>query len=166
VFKVVMSKILVIEPYKILRHAFAVALSNARQVEIVAAFPEAGLVSGADVVIVDGAALRQQNSLTEKNIRTIEKRKLPTIWIDFDGETPMPGNDALQRFEWPMEKETLRKTVTECLGRIDGLPRGDSKTAKAEEAPTSTNVKSIDATSPHLRAVGEKKVIELVDVVE
>ena len=161
-----MSKILVIEPYKILRHAFAVALSNVRQVEIVAAFPEAGLVSGADVVIVDGAALRQQNSLTEKRIRIIERRKLPTIWIDFDGETAMPGNDAFRRFKWPVEKDALRKTVTEYLERIDRLSLGDSKTAKAEKAPASTNVESIDATSPHLRAGGEKKVIELVDVVE
>ena len=161
-----MSKILVIEPHKILRHAFAIALSNARQVEIVAAFPEAGLLSAADLVIVDGAALRQQNSLTEKNIRAIEKRKLPTIWIDFDGETPMPENDALRRFKWPVEKDTLRKAVTECLGSIDGFARADSKTAKAGEAPASMNRKSVDATSPHSRAVGEKKVIELVDVVE
>ncbi|HEY7219456.1 MAG TPA: hypothetical protein VH985_13815 [Candidatus Binatia bacterium] len=161
-----MSKILIIEPYKILRHAFAIALSNAHPVEIVTTIPDAGTLLSADLVIVDAAALRQQNTWTEQGIGAVQNRKLPTIWIDFDGKTPVLAEDRLRRFKWPLEKDTLRKAVAECLGRIDGASPLGPKTAKEAEAPASTKRRSTELTP--LRSVpgAEKKVIELVDVVE
>ena len=158
-----MSKILIIEPYKILRHAFAIALSNAHPVEIVTTIPDAGTLLSADLVIVDAAALRQQNAWTEQGIRAVQNRKLPTIWIDFDGKTHVPAEDRLRRFKWPLAKDTLRKVVAECLGGIDGSSQPHPKNA---EAPASTTRRSAELTSVRSAPGGEKKVIELVDVVE
>ncbi len=72
-----MSKILVIEPYKILRHAFCVALSNDHQVDIVTTIPEAATLSDASLVIVDGAALRERNLLAAQNVSRRAKLEGP-----------------------------------------------------------------------------------------
>lgn len=161
-----MSKILVIEPYNILRHGFAVALADAHQVDVLTTIPEAETLSSADLVIVDGAGLRERNALTEEGIRAIQNRKLPTIWIDSDKESSVPGGNGLRRFKWPVEKDTLRKAVADCLRRIDSSPQPDSRSVKTVRAPGSSKRKATEGSALRSAAGGEKKIIELVDVVE
>ena len=162
-----MSKILVIEPYNMLRHGFAMALANAHQVEILATVPEAGFLSSADLVVVDGAALRERGALSEQSIRAVQGRKLPTIWIDSDGESPVSDGSGLRRFKWPVERDTLREAVADCLRPIHSSPQSDPRSVKTAGAPPgSSRRKATEGSALRSAAGGEKKIIELVDVVE
>jgi hypothetical protein len=160
-----MSKILVIEPYKILRHAFCVALSNDHQVDIVTTIPEAATLSDAGLVIVDGAALRERNLLAAQNVRAVQNWKFPVIWIDADAETSVPGGDRLLRLRWPIDKDALKKAVAECLGRVNGSNQLAAKT-KSRAGSASSKRKQAELKSSPAAAHGEREFIELVDVVE
>ena len=59
-----MSKIFIVQPHKMLRHAFAVALSPDHEVEISKTMPASADLQGSDLAIVDAASLRERNSLT------------------------------------------------------------------------------------------------------
>ena len=160
-----MSKILIIEPYKILRHAFSVALSNDHQVDMVTTIPEAATLSDAGLVIVDGAALRERNLLTAQNVRAMQNWKFPVIWIDADAETPVPGGDRLLRLQWPIDQDALKKAVAECLGRVKGSNQPASET-KSRAGSASSKRKPGELKSSRSAGHGEKEFIELVDVVE
>jgi len=77
-----MSKILVIEPHRILQQAIAIALYPENDVELKDAIPESLNVKDFDAVIVGAASLEEKSGLGGQGIHTIRVWKLPTIWIE------------------------------------------------------------------------------------
>ena len=55
-----MSKIFIVQPHKMLRYAFAVALSPDHEVEISKTMPASADLQGSDLAIVDAASLRER----------------------------------------------------------------------------------------------------------
>ena len=160
-----MQKILVIEPYQILRHAFAIALSLDYEVETVAQFPAAELVKEPDLIIIDAAALQEKRLLPAEQ-SAMQNRKIPVIWID--GEETAQRFESVKRFRrlsWPLGREALKKAVAGCLEKA---AQTGSKFAKPRAVPPSSVSEPVEQSteSPSLASGGPKKLIELVDIVE
>jgi hypothetical protein len=159
-----MTKIFIVQPHKMLRHAFAVALSPDHEVEISKTMPASADLQGSDLAIVDAASLRERSSLTAPELHTIQSWKIPIIWIDDDVEIQAPTRDKLLRLKAPIDKETLKKTVTQCLGQSDANQPAPKTKSRAPAALS--NVKPPETKSPQSAVDAEKKFIELVDIVE
>jgi hypothetical protein len=78
-----MSKILVVEPYKILQRAIAVSFFPEHQVEVTEQVPEVSALEqrAYDVAIVDAAALREKNAAGDLN-RCLQDWSIPIIWLE------------------------------------------------------------------------------------
>ena len=159
-----MSKIFIVQPHKMLRHAFAVALSPDHEVEISKTMPASADLQGSDLAIVDAASLRECSLLTASELHAAQSWKVPAIWIDNDLKIQAPTRDKLLRLKAPIDKETLKKTVTQCLGQSDANQPGPKTKSRAPAA--ASNVKPPETKSPQSAVDAEKKFIELVDVVE
>jgi hypothetical protein len=156
-----MNKILVIEPSQMLRHAFAVALAAEYQVETLADFSDETRLDKADLVVVNAATLRTSERLDRNKLDMIGASKKPVIWIDAPrGAEP---NEFSQGFPltWPVDRDGLRKAIASCLhakpeeiGQRKKVTRPGSLKVQHSENPAAS-------TDP-----GEKRLIELVDIVE
>ena len=155
-----MSKILIIEPYRMLQHAFSAALFPEHEIELLESMPEPQALKDAEVLIVDAAALREHGSFDAGKLRAPQNWKIPTIWIDSLPAPEAPARDKLLSIKQVFTKEALQKALAECLGSS----AGDKKTASPAATPGGDAVKSYDQSSAHSQA--DQKVIELVDVVE
>lgn len=103
-----MSKILVIQPHKMLRHAFVVALSFDYQVKVVESVPEPSAMKEIDLVIVDAAALRERDLLSARELRAVQGWKLPTLWIDRSEDSPAPSSEKSLRLNFHSTKTHLK----------------------------------------------------------
>jgi hypothetical protein len=146
-----MSRILVIQPYKMLQHAFSVALFPEHQVQVMEAIPDAMAMKEFDAVVVDAGALREQNSLAASELRKVQGWKIPTVWIEKETEAQAPAREKLVVVDRPSGKEALRKALAECLGA-------------AEAALTTESANGQLASSSATDA--QENFIELVEVVE
>ena len=155
-----MSKVLLIEPDKMLRQAFMVALFPEFQIQIVEAIPEAA-PKDFDAMIVDAAALREQGK-SARVIRAVTGWHLPIIWID--GDQPGPASDPAQwiRLKSPVAKEVLRRALAQCLSAT-AAPKS---TVSAEPAKTPLGKKTRPKKAVDIAASENRNFIELVDVVE
>ncbi len=161
-----MYKILIVEPYLILRHAFAMALSPNYQVETVAQFRDAGRMEP-DLIIIDAAALQERGLLNVDEQSAIQDREIPIIWID-GGKTAQRSESA-KRFclTWPLDGEALKKAVAGCLEKAGPTSSKVPKPRTMPPASSSSKAVQRSAESAPLSANGgEKKLIELVDIVE
>ena len=159
-----MSKIFIVQPHKMLRHAFAIALSPDHEVEISKTMPASADLQGSDLAIVDAASLRECDLLTASELHAAQSWKVPAIWIDNDLKIQAPTRDKLLRLKAPIDKETLKKTVTQCLGQSDANQPAPKTKSRAPAALS--NVKPPETKSSQSAVDAEKKFIELVDVVE
>ncbi|HET9549719.1 MAG TPA: hypothetical protein VFQ03_06070 [Candidatus Binatia bacterium] len=159
-----MSKIFIVQPHKMLRHAFAVALSPDHEVSISKNMPASADLQGSDLAIVDAASLRECSLLTAPELHKIQSWKIPIIWIDDDVEIQAPTRDKLLRLKAPIDKETLKKSVTQCLGQSDANQPAPKTKSRALAALS--NVKPAETKLSQSAADAEKKFIELVDIVE
>jgi DNA-binding LytR/AlgR family response regulator len=160
-----MSKIFIVQPHKMLRHAFAVAVSPDHEIETSKTMPAPADLQGSDLAIVDAASLRECGSLTASALNAVQSWKIPTIWIDNDLEIQAPARDKLLRLKAPFDKETLKKTVAQCLEQ-SGANQPAPKTKNRATSPAPSKVKPPEAKSSQSAADAEKKFIELVDIVE
>jgi hypothetical protein len=143
-----MSKILVVQPYKMLQHALVIALFPEHQVKIVEKQPTDWAAEDADLAIIDAVALRGKTSTTANELRALENGRLPILWIDTEtnaGDAP----SKLARLTPPFTKEELRTAVAELLRAQ--APLAEASGAKAAMAGGD-------------KVGGEKNIIELVDV--
>jgi hypothetical protein len=156
-----MNRILVIEPFQMLRHAFAVALSSEYQVETLADFPDESLLDRADLVVVNAATLRTSEKLDGNKLDMVGAWKKPVIWIDTDGGAEPNAFSQCCRLTWPVDRDGLRKAIASCLHaspkeivqQKKATPPGSLKVQHSENRAASTDL-------------GEKRLIELVDIVE
>jgi hypothetical protein len=157
-----MSKILLVEPYAMLQHALIVALFPEHQVQIVEDLGTAeAAAEGADLVIIDGVALRQRDAAAPGEIRALQTRPVPIIWID-SGTTADEASAKTVRLAPPFTKEELKTAVADLLP--GAAPAVETIHGQANSAAP-RNAKAAAKTGPTKVADG-KKIIELVDVVD
>jgi hypothetical protein len=158
-----MHRILVIEPSQMLRHAFVIALSSEYQIETSADFPAANLAAVADLIIVNAATLKVYEKLDRNDHEMVRAWEKPAIWID--EETSEPGEfSTLIRLRWPIDRAGLKTAITNCLQKV---PATSEQTGRPKRVipPALKTVQSSEAL-PISAELGEKPLIELVDVVE
>jgi hypothetical protein len=154
-----MSRILVIQPHKMLQHAFSVALFPEHRVEVIEMIPDAAAVNDVDLVIVDAAALRERDSLATRELDDVQKWKTPTIWIDAAAVAQTPTREKLIVIDQPISNDALQKALAECLGTAN--------TANQSANPKSSRAESSSSTKGNSAATDvEGQVIDLVEIVE
>jgi hypothetical protein len=159
-----MSRILLIEPDPILRHALTIALFPEHQVAAAAEVSDAA-TKDFDLLIVDAAALQERNLLSARERERLKAWKLPLLWFGPDAALPESDRDRWLRLQAPLSKEILRRSLAQCLGTSV-----DAKVIVAQTAPLS--VEAPPSAQPKARKkktaeVNDGKIfIELVDIVE
>jgi hypothetical protein len=162
-----MSKILVIEPQKILQQAIVLSLFPEHDVRLSADFLEQATPGkDFDLVIIDAAALRQANALTEPLLGAVQDWKMPTIWIQDGGGPPVPRGGKFVALSRPIQKHALQSAVAECLATSPISTRNGPGKVSAERRPSSSTTRAEEVTNAPASDVSEPRVIELVDVVE
>ena len=151
---------MLIEPDKMLRQAFTVALFPEFQIEFVEAIPD-GAPKDFDAMIVDAAALREQ-AKSARIVRAVAGWHLPIIWIDGDQPGQAPDPAQCIRLKRPVSKEVLRRTLAQCLSAT-AAPKS---TGSAEPAKTPLGKKTRPKKVVDIAASEKRNFIELVDVVE
>jgi hypothetical protein len=158
-----MSKILVIEPRKILQQAICLALCPDHEVRLDANLSdkESKAIKDYDLAIIDAAALRDANVLNTQTLRVLQEWKIQKIWID-DAETVQaPRRDKLVVLTKPIQKETLQAAVAGCLGAsLAGRQNG------TERQPGQGTTGSGETTVSDSGGASGPIIIDLVDVVE
>ena len=159
-----MHRILVIEPSQMLRHAFVVALSPEYQVETSVDFPAATLAGMADLIIVNAATLKLYAKLDGNEHEMVRAWKKAVIWMD-DEENAEPGEfPTLIRLHWPIDRVGLKTAIANCLQKLPAT-RGQTLESNKVTPPALQTVQSSEAL-PISTELGEKRLIELVDIVE
>ena len=154
-----MSKILVIQPHRMLRQAITLFLFPAHEVQVTEAVPESLPASDFDAVIVDAASLRETTGLDAKTIDMIQNWRVPTVWIESSETTQTPKRDKLVVVQTPIDKEVLESSLRHCLKDPITSKRNRTPTTRAE-GRTHPQKDGVSAATENLQ------VIELVDVVE
>ena len=159
-----MSKILIVEPHKMLQKAMALIFFPDHEVKLVGHVPNSiAAIKTYDAVLVDAGALREVNALTQQTTRAIQSWVTPTIWMD-DNPAKAPKRNKLLALKKPVGRNELISSLAKCLGtRIQARPR----IVEVSESGNSEAVKTPAKGAPSL-AVAKKHrpIIELVDVVE
>lgn len=155
-----MSKVLLVEPDRMLRQAFTVALFPEFQIQVVEAMPDAA-PNDADAMIIDAAALRERPK-SARIIRAVTGWHLPIIWIDGDQPGPAPDQAQCVRLKKPVAKEALRRALAQCLS-VTAVPKS---TVSAEPAKPPLGKKPRSKKAVDIAASENRNFIELVDVVE
>jgi hypothetical protein len=155
-----MSKILVVEPRKILQQAIRLALCPDHEVQLDANLSdqEPSAIKNFDLAIIDAAALRDVNVLGTQLLRAVQKWKIPKIWIDEAERVQAPGRDKLMVLTKPIQRETLQSAVATCLGAGSSSKQNGTARLSVKGAT--------GATAKDSRTPAVAPIIELVDVVE
>ena len=78
--------------------------------------PEAEALQHFAAVIVDAAALRENDSLSAQALRALESWETPMLWIDTDPPRP-PQRDKLIVVKRPLSRKAMREALALCLGQ-------------------------------------------------
>ena len=155
-----MSKILLVEPYKMLQHAFVAALFPEHEVKILENPPASeSLAADVDLVIVDAAALRMRNSGPAEEVGALWQ--LPTIWID-NGPPTRAESSTIARLTPPLTREEVKAAVAGLLRAVAepaANPVGGQVHSPASKKTRATKAKRAEPAD-------DKNIIELVDVFE
>ncbi|HEY1265643.1 MAG TPA: hypothetical protein VGH16_00195 [Candidatus Binatia bacterium] len=147
-----MSKILLIEPHRVLQQALALSLFPEHDVRVEES-AGAGVLGGlkdVDLLIIDAAALRTAGKLTSELQRAVEEAKTPTLWIDDDDAGPKRAK--LAALAPPIASGSLQTAVADLLS-------GESKkTKKNSRQETAGAIETAEEAAA--------EPIDLVEVVE
>jgi hypothetical protein len=153
-----MSKILVVQPYKMLQQAIALFLFPQHQARMTNSIPDSSEIRDVDAAIIDAAALRETEKLSSQAIRSLEEWKIPIVWIDTVKSPLAPSNDNLVWVNTPIAKQSLQSALTQCLGE---LPRSARKKTRPTSREKLSSRDAANCGNPLNR-----EVIDLVEVVE
>jgi hypothetical protein len=163
-----MSKILLIEPDRVLRQAIALSLFPDHDVNL----PEKAQGSGMeslddyDLIVVDGAALREGGPVPAELSRAIQSSTTPTIWLEEDETSRPVKRENLVVVKKPIEREPFQTAVNNFLSPSQS-GRGDASAtqsaAQQREGTPAKATKKARAEDPQQPTL---QFIELVDVVE
>ncbi|MBI4489453.1 MAG: hypothetical protein HY694_10250 [Deltaproteobacteria bacterium] len=162
-----MGKILLIERHRVLRQAITFSLFPEHEVEVGESISasKVGSLKDYDLLIVDGASLRQRGQLTPEFARAIQSCKIPTIWLEDEEPSHPPKREKLLVVKKPIEREAFLSSLDSLLsGQTTKRERAASHvpmSGKADTPKEVTKTKQVEATQ---QATFE--FIDLVDVVE
>jgi hypothetical protein len=155
-----MSKILVVEPYKILQRALAVTFFPEHQVEVTEQVPEMSVLEqrSYDVAIIDAGALCEKNTAGDLN-RRLHDWWIPIIWLEENISTAAPVRENLVVLPKPISRNDLLAALARCQAKgSTGPPTDAHEKRRNKSVLVDTEVKP---NSEH-----RTPIIELVDVVE
>jgi hypothetical protein len=162
-----MSKILLVEPQKILRQAISLALFQQHDVQVEKSLEASQLASlnDYDLLIIDGAALREGKQLNAEITCAIQGCKTPTLWLEEVGASQAPKREKLLVVRKPIEREPFQSAVEGFLSGETSPKKGarpSSPVLGAKPAGLKRETRKAGA-SPEQGSFG---FIDLVDVVE
>ncbi|MFQ5539875.1 MAG: hypothetical protein ACE5FB_05695 [Candidatus Binatia bacterium] len=107
-----MSKILLIEPERILKQAICLFLFPEHEVEESSSrSTDNKTLKEYDLLIVDGSALRDRNHLTPEFTRTVRHSDTPTLWLEeVDSSLPFK-REKLLFVKKPIEREKFKSAI-------------------------------------------------------
>jgi hypothetical protein len=155
-----MSKILVVEPYKILQRAIAVSFFPEHQVQVIEQVSEMSVLEqrSYDVVIIDAGALHEKNAAGDLN-RRLQDWRIPIIWLEENMSRAAPVRENLVVLRKPIARNDLLAALARCQAKGSTIPPTDThEKRRSKTASVDTEVKP---DSEHRTAI-----IELVHVVE
>jgi hypothetical protein len=155
-----MSKILVVEPYRILQRAIAVSCFPEHQVEVTEKVPEKSAFEqqSYDIAIIDAGALREKNMAGDLN-RRLEHWPIPIIWLEETISTVAPVRDKLVVLRKPIAKSDLLAALAGCHANGSTIPL-------TEPGEKLQNKTILADTEVKPNAEQAATIIDLVDVVE
>jgi hypothetical protein len=146
-----MSKILVVQPHRILQHAIGLCLFPQYQTWVTNSIPERTELGEVDAAIIDAAALRETDALSDAALRSLQDWDIPIVWIDTLNAPATLHDTRVIVIRTPITKQDLERALAHCL-RDSQEPRR----ATSPEEPSSS----------HKAGRGKPDVIDLVEVVE
>ncbi len=147
-----MSRILLIEPHRVLQQALALSLFPEHDVRVEASIDAAavGGLKEVDLLIIDTGALRTAGRFSPELQRALQAVNLPILWIDEEEKAPRRDRAAL--IAPPIAAASLQSAVADLLS-------GTTRKAKNDSAQS-------PAGSADAPAEADSQPIELVEVVE
>lgn len=149
-----MSKILIIEPYRMLQLAFSTALFADHEVQTMESFPGEP-PHPLDLIIIDATSLRAKNLVGHEPPRWLQDGNVPIVWVDDQDPTDAPKREKLIVVQSPLTKDRLLAAVAHCLSLLS-KPHDNASLGDA------TRGSSLDTVARSENA----QVIDLVDVID
>jgi hypothetical protein len=154
-----MSRILVVEPHKMLQQAFVEALFPEHQVQVSEVIPDT--TRDVDIAVIDGAGVRRRELLSAHELEKVHAWKVPLIWIDNEPvANGAPVANAI-RLSTPIARDELRAAVAQCVRETPAAQPGAAPKAARAPARATAKIKSADSEP---QSAAPKEIIELVDV--
>ncbi len=162
-----MSKILLIEPYKMLRQAISLSLTPEHEVQVDEGLSSdrIGSLDNYDLLIVDAAALRERGRLTAEVAGDIQACKAGVLWLEDDESSEAPKRDKLVRIRKPIEKGTFQAALSGLLSS-EGVPKPETALGTAETPKPGRHEKAMDKKRAEVSDQTAFEFIDLVDVVQ
>jgi hypothetical protein len=162
-----MSRVLVIEPQKILQQAITLSLFPEHDVRLSVDFSDQATSAAQDfdLVIIDGAALLEGNLLSGPWPARLQKWTVPTIWIQDGGEPPIAGGGRIVVLKRPLQKDALQSAVVECLSAAS-TSKPNPPGLSDESSPGLSKETTNETRTAMASELPASRVIELVEVVE
>jgi hypothetical protein len=154
-----MGKILLIEPYKILQQAMGLFLLSEHEVQMEEGLSASGIGSfkDYDLLIVDGAALREREQLTPEVTRAVQGCKIPTLWLEDNEASQAPKREKLMIIKKPIEKDAFEASLAGLLS---------SPVAKERKSPPISVIPKAETTKGMAKKrQAESSQLELIDLV-
>lgn len=158
-----MSRILVVEPHRMLQQALVVALFPEHQGQVFVRIPEGEVLAAADLLIIDAAALKALGALPAREVRAVQSCHVPVVWIDAETPPDTAAFTKVVRLVPPLKRDDLRAAAVECL-RLSSVPQPSAAPKLARAVPAKTKV--IEPKPKSVASDNDKEFIELVDVFE
>jgi hypothetical protein len=160
-----MSKILVVEPAKMLQQALVFALASEHEIQVVDQLPEPAALQ-ADIAMIDPAVLIKSDAAAARARATILSWQIPIIWLGSEWPSSERAPAKLVCVKPPFDRESLKKALADIV-RSSTKENNDTHAhaPKLKQTPVARQTK---AREPRPSSVTESKndIIELVDVVE
>jgi hypothetical protein len=154
-----MGKILIVEPFRILQQAISAALVNEHEVEAreVLEASELETVNEYDLVVIDGAAVKDDNNLTH----ALQNSKAPVLWLQTEELSAPLRQDQFASLKMPLERSSFLSAVSELLS---GKPSPKSQSPGDKKAGSEAAAPGKPASEPGDQANSD--LIDLVEIVE
>lgn len=159
-----MSKVLLLEPQKILQQAITLALFPEHEVEVRESVDRTGLNSLEDyeLIIVDGAALREVGALSSEVTAALQNCNIPTLWIEEEESAEIPKRDKLLVLKKPIERDILHRNLASLLGSMrPAKAESKAKAARSNEQESFEFIELVDVvddqTSQRREQQGSKR---------
>jgi len=158
-----MSRILVVQPSKMLQQALAFALASEHQIRVADKIPEADATPEADLAIVDAAALAEREPAALRKFDVIRRWQIPVVWLGSELSALDEAAGKFVRLTPPLDRESLKRALADILG---------APTHGARREPEPAPAADLKQTKPRAMDKGpgagenNKEVIDLLEVFE